>query len=62
MKYSDTEKYNDKNIRRQTIDNRNLHNVTLYYKSKIGKSLLSLGGDYSIISNNSRTDIAEKTK
>lgn len=62
MKYSDTEKYNDKNIRRQTIDNRNLHNVTLYYKSKIGKSLLSLGGDYSIISNNSRTDIAEKNK
>lgn len=62
MKYSDTEKYNDKNIRRQTIDNRNLHNVTLYYKSKIGQSLLSLGGDYSIISNNSRTDIAEKNK
>ena len=52
----------DKNIRRQTIDNRNLHNVTLYYKSKIGQSLLSLGGDYSIISNNSRTDIAEKNK
>lgn len=62
MTYSGTDKYSDRGIIRKTTENRNTHNITLYYKSQIGKSTLSLGGDYSIINSSMLTNILEKHK